>query len=366
MTLRIATFNVENLFTRPKAMNLANQDAGTGKLKLIAELQDEMDEDVYDKPKIVDLANAAHGYFTINKTRGQNPLSYSSERRTHKVNVDGRKDWDGFIELTRDGFDFETVVNTGKFARALKADVLGLCEVEDRWSLRRFRDDQLQQEKLTYDILVDGNDPRRIDVAVLSRLPIGSIRTNVHWKERPRDRFPLFSRDCLEVELKLGNGSSLWILQNHLKSKLGAAEASDKKREAQARRIKTILEERYDLERDYVVVCGDLNDTPDSAPLAPLLEMPGMKDVLDIVGWPAADRWTYYYARERRATQIDYLLLSRALWEKVRKAGIDQRGVADVAEVSEGRVEPMDGVTSWRNVASDHGAVWADLDLPDR
>lgn len=304
MTLRIATFNVENLFTRPKAMNLANQDAGTDKLKLIAELQDQLDEEVYDKRRIVDVANAAYGYFTINKTRGQNPLSYSRERRTHKVNVDGRKDWDGFIELARDGFSFDTIANTGRFARALKADVLGLCEVEDRWSLRRFRDDQLKQEKLAYDILVDGNDPRRIDVAVLSRLPIGNIRTNAHWKEKPRDRFPLFSRDCLEVELKLGDGGSLWILQNHLKSKLGAPATSNRRREAQAARIRTILEERFDLDRDYVMVCGDLNDTPDSAPLVPLLGMPKMKDVLDIVDWPTADRWTYYYAREKKATQM--------------------------------------------------------------
>jgi endonuclease/exonuclease/phosphatase family metal-dependent hydrolase len=363
MPIRIATFNVENLFTRPKAMNLANQDAGTDKLKLIAELQDEMDEEVYDKARIVELANAAHGYFSINKTRGQNPLSYSRERNTHKVNVNGRKDWDGFIELTRDGFSFETIQNTGKFARALKADVLGLCEVEDRWALRRFRDDQLKQMKYTYDLLVDGNDPRRIDVAVLSTLPIGKIRTNAHWKVNPRDRFPLFSRDCLEVELKLRDGTSLWILQNHLKSKLGSPETSDKRRKAQASRVKKILEERFDLDRDYVVVCGDLNDTPDSDPLSPLLGMAKMKDVLDIVEWPAEDRWTYYYAKEKKATQIDYVLLSKALWQKVEKGGIDQRGVADVAEVSEGRVEPLEGVTSWRNAASDHGAVWVDLHL---
>lgn len=364
MPVRIATFNVENLFSRPKAMNLANQDAGTDKLKIIAELQDEMDEEVYDKPRIVELANAVHGYFKINKTRGQNPLSYSEERKTHKVNVRGRKEWDGFIDLTRDGFSFETIQNTGKFARALKADVLGLCEVEDRWALRRFREDQLKPMKLAYDLLVDGNDPRLIDVAVLSKFPIGNIRTNAHWKASPRDRFPLFSRDCLEVELKLADGTSLWILQNHLKSKLGPPETSNKKREAQASRIKAILEERYDLDRDNVVVCGDFNDTPDSAPLSPLLAMPGMKDVLDIVEWPARDRWTYYYAKEKKATQIDYLLLSKPLWRKVRKGGIDQRGVADVAEVSEGRVQPLEGVTNWRNAASDHGAVWVDLDLP--
>jgi endonuclease/exonuclease/phosphatase family metal-dependent hydrolase len=364
MSIRIATFNVENLFSRPKAMNLANTDAGTSKLKLIAELQDELDEETYNKARVVQLANEAHGYFTINKTRGQNPLSYSAQQRTYRVNVRGRREWDGFIELTRDGFSFETVANTGAFGRALKADILGLCEVEDRWVLRRFRDDQLKPLKLSYDLLVDGNDPRRIDVAVLSRFPIGNIRTNAHYKTKPSDRWPLFSRDCLEVEIRIDGDRPLWVLQNHLKSKLGAQRASDERREAQAARIRDILAERYDLSRDYVAVCGDFNDVPDSRPLVPLLSMPGLKDVLDIASTTAPqDRWTYYYAKKKAATQIDYILLSQPLWDTVLRSGIDQRGIAGIAEITEGRVQPLQGITSWRNAASDHGAVWADLAL---
>jgi endonuclease/exonuclease/phosphatase family metal-dependent hydrolase len=364
MPIRIATFNVENLFSRPKAMNLANPDVGTSKLKLIAELQDEMDEETYDKARIVELANDVHGYFTINKTRGENPLSYSAEKKTYRVNVRGRREWDGFIELTRDGFSFETVENTGALGRALKADILGLCEVEDRWALRRFRDDQLKPLKLQYDLLIDGNDPRRIDVAILSQFPIGRIRTNAHYKTKPTDRWPLFSRDCLEVELLIDGHRPLWVLQNHLKSKLGAPEASDDRRKAQATRIRDILDERYDLKRDYVAVCGDFNDVPDSGPLSPLLSMPDLKDVLDIRSTTAPqDRWTYYYAKKQLATQIDYILLSRPLWDKVTRSGIDQRGVAGVAEVTEGRVKPLPGITNWRNAASDHGAVWVDLAL---
>lgn len=363
MPTRIATFNVENLFSRPKAMNLANQDAGTTKLKLIAELQDEMDEETYNKPRIVELANAAHGYFTINKTRGENPLSYSRERETYRVNVDGRREWDGFIELTRDGFSFETIQNTGALGRALKADVLGLCEVEDRWALRRFRDDQLKPLKLHYDLLIDGNDPRRIDVAILSRLPIGRIRTNAHYKEKARDRWPLFSRDCLEIELLLKD-RPLWVLQNHLKSKLGPPEESDARRKAQAKRIREILSERYDLKTDYVVVCGDFNDVPESDPLSPLLSLPDLKDVLDIASAThAEDRWTYFYAKKKQTTQIDYILVSRPLWDRVSRSGIDQRGIAGVAEITDGRVTPLPGITNWRNAASDHGAVWADLEV---
>jgi hypothetical protein len=60
---------------------------------------------------------------------------------------------------------------------------------EDRRVLRRFRDDELKPLKPRYGLLIDGNDPRRIDVAVLSRFPIGRIRTNARFRTRPGDRW---------------------------------------------------------------------------------------------------------------------------------------------------------------------------------
>jgi endonuclease/exonuclease/phosphatase family metal-dependent hydrolase len=75
------------------------------------------------------------------------------------------------------------------------------------------------------------------------------------------------------------------VLVNHLKGKFGGNDpTSVGKRRRQAEQVKAI----YDgLRRDgveYVVVLGDFNDTPDSAPLQALLAAPPQgADVTDFV-----------------------------------------------------------------------------------
>lgn len=358
--MKFSTFNVENLFTRPKAMNLSKVDLGTEKLAIIADLQDELAQSSYDKPKIANLANQVRGYFSINKTRGRTPLSWDKSIESYKVTVNGRDSWDGFIELKRDNFDFATVKNTGRFMRKIDADVFGICEIENISAMRKFRSNQLSRMDLDYELLVDGNDSRGIDIGIYSRFPIGLLRTNIHHKSSNRAR-RTFSRDCLEVEILLPSGNSLWILQNHLKSKLGKQSTSDARRKKQADRIADILNESYDLNNDFVIVSGDLNDTPERNPLSALLSHPGLEDVLNVIDLPADQRWTYEYKGD--LNQIDYILVSNALAGHVTDAGVDRTGMANLADFTNGAEQSMSGITNWRNAASDHGAVWADFDI---
>ena len=66
-------------------------------------------------------------------------------------------------------------------ARRIKdmgADVLAVQEVEDIDTLRRFNRDDLGR-MYPFVVLVEGNDPRLIDVGILSRYPIGAV---VSWQ----------------------------------------------------------------------------------------------------------------------------------------------------------------------------------------
>lgn len=75
-------------------------------------------------------------------------------------------------------------------------------------------------------------------------------------------------------------GENVWVLPNHFKSKFGGNDAgSIAKREAQATRTAKIYQRLRDSGQDNVVVLGDLNDTPESAPLRPLLFGTDLKDV---------------------------------------------------------------------------------------
>jgi endonuclease/exonuclease/phosphatase family metal-dependent hydrolase len=98
----------------------------------------------------------------------------------------------------------------------VNADVIALMEVDNHEVLKRFRNQRLKNMGYRHTMLVDANDPRHIDVALLSRFPIVAVRSYQHLKSGSQ---PLFSRDCLEADVLL-NGSRLTLFVNHFKSML--------------------------------------------------------------------------------------------------------------------------------------------------
>jgi endonuclease/exonuclease/phosphatase family metal-dependent hydrolase len=56
--------------------------------------------------------------------------------------------------------------------------------------------------------------------------------------------------------------------------------------------------------------------------------------------------------------KIDYILLSPALWAKVLSVGTERRGI-----YAPRAGKPFETVTSAETSASDHAAVWVDLEI---
>jgi hypothetical protein len=102
--------------------------------------------------------------------------------------------------------------------KALQADVLCLQEVEDQDALDSFNRDDLGPLGAGYPhrVVVEGNDPRRIDVAVCSRLPIVRTSSWRFWPDKSGD--PVFGRDLLQAEITAPDGRSVHVFVNHLKS----------------------------------------------------------------------------------------------------------------------------------------------------
>jgi len=266
----------------------------------------------------------------------------------------GFADWLGGIELVRELVPAMSTDNTARVITAVKPDVLCVVEVENRFALEQFDEEVLKigfNAALGHNMVIDGNDERGIDVGVLSRLALGSIYSHIDDTYTSAGKsYDVFSRDCPEYEVLLPSGQSLWVLCNHFKSKgYGSQAANNKKRERQANQVKEILN-KYNLKQDLVAVAGDLNDKPNSAPLAPLLSVANLFDVLDspLLAQP---RWTYRHPKQ----QIDYLLVSKALNDKLAAVGIEQRGIFAPGCFPE--------VTSKVNQASDHACVWAEFNV---
>ena len=362
--IRIATFNVENLFERPKVFNFKDRSIGDEILEKVNNLRSLLLEETYTdsiKLQIFELYNEVKDFILVREDQGK--LFKRRGWAVTGVKADGVGDWNGSIEYKKARFSSMARNNTAKVFKKVKADIACVIEADNRIGLKRF-DSHLLGPRYNYEMLIDGNDRRGIDVGILSKHVFGKLRTHIYDRVGGK---VVFSRDCLEAEVLLPGGRSLYLLVNHFKSKgYDMDGTADAKRKRQADRVKQILN-KYDLTQDYVIVAGDLNDTPGSNALRGLLNLNNLHDVLELkYGNDHSQRWTYHYDSFE---QIDFLLVSEALKNNFLDAGVERRGMYNLKKLttdSNGDVPietQFSSVTHWSNQASDHGAVWADFDI---
>lgn len=134
-------------------------------------------------------------------------------------------------------------------------------------------------------------------------------------------QFPLFDRPPLLAHLEIqgvwpGGVTSLWVVNNHWKSKAGDESVNAARRMAQARHVAAQVQAIVDADpAAQVVVTGDLNDFVDSPPVNALsagVEPPLLHPFAYL---PTLERYTYIY--NGAAQVLDHLLLSENLGPQV-------------------------------------------------
>lgn len=263
MVVRIATFNANNLFSR---WSFQGELPRTVSDKALATLDS-------DAPGVAD--NAATSDQPVPR-----PEVVEVTLPDHTAVTGVLRTFQG--RLVR-GKDPKARTWIAQRIAALDADVLCLQEVEDQDAMDAFHRDDLSPlgARYPYRVVVEGNDRRRIDVAICSRLPITRISSWRFWPDATGDA--VFSRDLLQAEIRAPDGKPLRIFVNHLKSNFitdefklapdeitAARTAIAARRTHQAEAIKAILRRQHLTRR--VVVTGDMNDAPDSPTLAALAE----------------------------------------------------------------------------------------------
>lgn len=249
---------------------------------------------------------------------------------------------------------------------ATRADILCLQEVENLETLRAFEYGYLFKmigQGFREKYSASGNDGRGIDVAYMVRSetahgqPIEFVGLQSHAHVTygdlglmtpdlaeqgvaPHER--VFRRDCLELDLRVG-GKALTLYCVHFKSMgpprgdLDGRSASMPVRVAEATAVRRIIEARFGAERAAAkrwTICGDVNDYRERVVIEgdmhegwrfrPVTEAHSSLDVLTADGFAVnvverravLDRWTLYHTRgpgEQHLCQLDYLLLSPAL-----------------------------------------------------
>lgn len=293
----------------------------------------------------------------------------------------------GGITLTFDQDQFAARTFAGRLVRAkdpadtrevarritqvMNADVLAVQEVEHIEILKQFNREHLGN-LYPHIALVEGNDRRLIDVGILSKLPIGTIvshQTAVH-PDQPNHR--VFSRDLLQVEILSKSGNKLFTIYNtHLKSHFvppgedpvqGAVDANTS-RKRQAEMISRIIS-RMERPNGRFILAGDMNDPPDSEFLAPMRTV-NNQPLIDSLKNPSETRpakaetpgqgpgpqstaWTHRFnppgADFPRYELFDHIWASPSLAGKLFNPTIDRR-------------------TKLTGDGSDHDPAWIDIDI---
>lgn len=228
--MRIASFNVENLFARPKAMDSQEADAATRRQILgaharISELFDlpsyaGHEAEILDLLETLGVLNADEGTFVrLRKLRGsllRRPMSGPVT-----LVATGRATWVGWVELKTVAVNVRATENTARVIKELGAHVLTVVEADDRPGLDMFSVTMLPAVGGTaypQVMVVEGNDTRGIDVGCMAAAGYDLVQLRTHIFDTD-SRGAVFSRDCCEYHFQTPGQNRLVVLGNHFKSK---------------------------------------------------------------------------------------------------------------------------------------------------
>ncbi|MEJ2281234.1 MAG: endonuclease/exonuclease/phosphatase family protein [Candidatus Bathyarchaeota archaeon] len=262
------------------------------------------------------------------------------------------------------------LIDTERIAARIKTidiDVLAIQEVEDIDTIHQFNREYLNW-MYPYITLVEGNDPRLIDIGLLSKLPLGGITS---WQNKVHPNDPdktVFGRDLLQVDILNSSRTKklFTIFNNHLKSHYvdftedpNAGEASNNKRRTQQAEMITEIVKDQTRPNSNFIVLGDMNDPPNSPCLQSFTEDQELqltnslenpketRPAKDDDPPPQTTSWTHRYKKSNQPAEYelyDQIWISPKLSSKLKDAWIDRR-----------RRHLGDG--------SDHDPAWIILDM---
>lgn len=381
--VRIASFNVENLFERPKAFAATDLDVAEPVLTAYRKVNLLIKKPVYslaDKTKIRDFlvtldiySKDAQGtirrkesvspkWAWLRKNRGTFDRQPQDETQSVEITANGRGDWIGWIELATEPTDETGTRMTARVIQEVNADILGVIEAEDRPSLVRFNDELLEGQ-YSHAMLVDGNDERGIDVGIMTRdgFKIVSICSNVDATD---DDGVVFSRDCPQYEVRTPNGTLVHVLVNHFKSQSGGG---GDLRKRQAKKVREIADELIQ-QGKHVVVMGDLNEGPKTGNtqadnLVGLYENDSaLIDCYSLNGFDVGDR-PGSYDTCGLSNRLDYIFISQSLEQFFTGGGLFRKGLWGNRATRPTHWDTYPEMTASVEQASDHSVAFVDLDI---
>lgn len=370
--MKVATFNIENLFHRDA--NLVRKTTKRTAISWMRELERLIIKDSREPADFIRMRELSfllefqksplEPYVVMRRKAGRLYLRKANANLEYKASE--LSNWNGWIKLSTLPIHEIAIKNKARVISEANPDILLLQEVEDRQSLVEFNQHFLCSETRFTDILlIPGNDPRGLDMAIMTKngYQIRSVRSHVNDSYSDGK---YFDKDFQEFEILTPKGETIWILSAHLKEEDKDKDKSAVQRELQAKHIAKTYEDLTRQRGEKVILTGTLNAPSYSESLRPLLKQTDLMDInhhpsftVDLDNGRDAGHYSLgAYRKGVNTKQRDYLLLSPEFFNSVKDSGLNRKGVWPTRQ---NQYRVFRSVQSKFQQASSHALIWVEL-----
>ncbi len=368
--MKIATFNVQNLFHRDRS--LFQKTSG----KCVADWITEFDSLLLKEKclskgeRLKELAfllgfdkTYQNPYVVMRKKAGElylKGMNCSKELKSGELT-----DWNGWIKVQTLPIDPEATNHKAMVISEIDPDILVLQEVEDKISLDEFNHNFLPKyncEPFSESILISGSEGKGREQALLLKNGYELESVKIHSLESTECE----QQELLEYKIQTPKGEKIYLLSAYFHENNLDKEKAFEIRKNQAYQTSTVYKMLQMQSKNNIVIAGTLKAPSYCNSLAPLLQETDLKDIsknktfnVDIDEGKDA---TYFrmgaYRMGVNIKQKDYLLLSPALFVNVKSSGLNRKGVWPEKRPNWGIYSSMQN----RNqAASEHPGVWGEI-----
>jgi endonuclease/exonuclease/phosphatase family metal-dependent hydrolase len=372
--MKIATFNVQNLFHRDKS--LLEKPFGknlTDWMKELDMLMHQHKKTLKHQDRIKELSfligfekPSPRPYAILRRKSGflyMKGLSNFGETKASELT-----NWNGWIELQTYPIHPKSTDHKAQVIANVNPDILLLQEIEDKASFEDFNQLILPKydcKPFEHSFVIQGNDMNSLEMGIALRkgYKLKSVRTH-NINEAVNDD----GKNLIEYEISTPSNETIWLLNAYLQKSIIDKKQSDKIRKKQISKIAEVYNKLIVDGKTNVIIAGTFNAPSYCNSLSPLIQNTDLKDITKHLSFEVdidkGDDSTYFrlgaYRMGVNIKQKDYMLFSPALFKKMTDSGLNRKAMWP-------EKRPLwcvyKSVSNKNMAASEHPLVWGKIKI---
>ena len=339
--MKIATFNVQNLFHRDKS--LLEKPFGQSLTDWMTELDALMrqpSKSLSQQDRIRELSfligfekASPRPYAILRRKAGflyMKGLSHSGETKAGALT-----NWNGWIELQTLPIHPKSTDHKAQVIANVNPDILLLQEIEDRSSFEDFNQLILPKydcKPYEHSFTIQGNDMNSLEMGIALRkgYKLEAVKTHNISEAINND-----GKNLIEYQISTPSKESIWLLNAYLKKPTTNKKQSDRMRKKRIAKIAEVYNKLISEGKTNVVIAGTFNAPSYCDSLSPLIQETDLKDITKHLSFEVdidkGDDSTYFrlgaYRMGVNIKQKDYMLFSPALFNKMKDSGLNRKAM---------------------------------------